>query len=170
VPLVHTLDVELAKGGKLPVERTMKVIGRENIYAAGDITYLTYPDSDEPYPGVIPVAQQQADTVAKNILHQIKSEPLEEFQYFDRGIMATIGRSRAVAWVFNRIPLTGFIAWVAWLGLHLVTLMGMRNRFQVFLNWLGEYIFYDRSVQLILDPAPPIPSEAEQSEEEASAA
>lgn len=152
-PLVKQLDVELARGGKIPVHPTMQVIGRKNIYAAGDISYLTYPESDESYPALIPVAQQQADYVAKNILHEIRGEPLEEFRYFDRGIMATIGRTRAVAWVFNRIPLTGFLAWIAWLGLHLITLMGMRNRFQVFLNWVGEYIFYDRSVQLILDEA-----------------
>lgn len=152
-PLVKQLDVDLAKGGKIPVRTTMQVIGRENIYAAGDISYLAYADRDEPYPALIPVAQQQADYVAKNIMHQIRGEALEDFRYFDRGIMATIGRSRAVAWVFNRIPLTGFLAWIAWLGLHLITLMGMRNRFQVFLNWVGEYIFYDRSVQLILDEA-----------------
>ncbi len=161
VPLARKLDVELAKGGRLPVHATMQVIGRENVYAAGDITYLTPPDSDQPYPALIPVAQQQADYVAKNIMHEIKGEPLEEFRYFDKGIMATIGRSRAVAWVFNRIPLTGFIAWVAWLGLHLITLMGMRNRFQVFLNWVGEYIFYDRSVQLILDQPAAEETEAE---------
>lgn len=168
--LVQELDVELAKGGKLPVHPTMQVIGHENIYAAGDISYLQQPDSDQPYPALIPVAQQQANYVAKNILYQIKGEALEEFSYFDRGIMATIGRSRAVAYVFNRVPLTGFIAWIAWLGLHLITLMGMRNRFQVFLNWVGEYIFYDRSVQLILDKAPAETDEADMSEEEEAAA
>jgi NADH dehydrogenase len=68
--------------------------------------------------------------------------------------MATIGRSRAVAYLFHRIPLSGFIAWVAWLGLHLLTLMGFRNRLNVLVNWLWNYVTYDRSVRVILEPQP----------------
>jgi len=66
--------------------------------------------------------------------------------------MATIGRSRAVAWLFNRVQLTGFIAWLAWLGLHLITLIGFRNRLNVFVNWVWNYLTYDRSVRIILQP------------------
>jgi NADH dehydrogenase len=64
--------------------------------------------------------------------------------------MATIGRSRAVAWIFNRIQLSGYVAWLSWLGLHLVALMGFRNRINVFVNWIWNYFTYDRSVRLIL--------------------
>lgn len=150
-PLAKLLDVELARGGRIPVELTMKIIGRENIFAAGDIAYLLKPDSDLAYPGLIPVAQQQAALVAKNIIHDTKGESLENFTYFDKGTMATIGRRRAVAWVYNRVQLTGFFAWIAWLLLHLIELLGMRNRVQVFLNWIWDYLFYDRSVRIIVE-------------------
>lgn len=150
-PLAKLLNVELARGGRIPVEETMKVIGREHIFAAGDVSYLLQPDGEQAYPGLIPVAQQQAHIAAKNILHDMKGESLETFSYFDKGTMATIGRSRAVAWVFNRIQLTGYIAWIAWLLLHLIELLGMRNRAQVFLNWVWDYLFYDRSVRIIVE-------------------
>ena len=150
-PLAKMLGVELEKGGRVPLKRTTEVIGLDNVFAAGDITYLQQPNSEEPYPGLIPVAQQQAEIAAKNILHALKGEQFEEFVYKDKGIMATIGRRRAVAWVFNRIQLTGFLAWLAWLGLHLIMLLGMRNRVQVFISWIWDYIFYDRTIRLIVE-------------------
>ena len=70
----------------------------------------------------------------------------------DRGIMATIGRTRAVAWLFYRVQLTGFLAWVAWLFLHLIMLMGFRNRVSAFINWMWNYFTYGRSVRIILQP------------------
>ncbi|MEL7675885.1 MAG: NAD(P)/FAD-dependent oxidoreductase, partial [Chloroflexota bacterium] len=84
---------------------------------------------------------------------RIKGEPQRSFHYRDRGLMATIGRSRAVAWIYYRVQLTGFIAWVAWLGLHLITLMGFRNRLNVFVNWVWNYLTYDRTVRIILEHA-----------------
>lgn len=150
-PLAKMLNIPLERGGRVPVSRNMQVLGLNNIYAAGDMSYLRYPDSEETYAGVIQVAKQQAVIVAKNILHSINGEALEDFQYHDLGIMATIGRRRAVAYLFNRIPLKGFFAWMAWLALHLVTLLGMRNRAQVFINWVWDYIFYDRSVRIIVE-------------------
>lgn len=148
--LAEMLDIEL-KNSRIPVKETMEVIGLNNVFAAGDIAYLERNDTGEGYPGLIPVAQQQGAVVAKNILHDLKGETYETFKYFDRGSMATIGRRRAVAWAFNKVQLTGFFAWIAWLGLHLLVLMGMRNRVQVFLNWVWNYIFYDRSVQIIVE-------------------
>lgn len=73
------------------------------------------------------------------------------FVYFDKGIMATIGRRRAVAYPFNSIQLTGWIAWLTWLSLHLIWLLGFRNRLQVLLNWVWNYLTFDRSVRLILE-------------------
>lgn len=147
--LAQMLDIQLEQGGRIPVEHTMQVKGLDNVFAAGDIAYLINPATNEPFPGLIPVATQQGAIVAKNILHDLNDEDYEAFSYFDRGIMATIGRRRAVAWVFNKLQLTGFLAWLSWLGLHLLVLMGMRNRVQVFLNWVWDYLFYDRSVQII---------------------
>ena len=149
-PLAEMLGIELERS-RIPVKETMEVIGLDNVFAAGDIAYLEQDNTGQGYPGLIPVAQQQGAVVAKNILHDLHSEPYETFSYFDRGSMATIGRRRAVAWAFNKVQLTGFLAWITWLGLHLLVLMGMRNRAQVFLNWVWNYIFYDRSVQIIVE-------------------
>jgi len=100
---------------------------------------------------MIPVAKQQGILVARNILRVIQGREPDDFRYYDRGIMATIGRKRAVAWIYNRLQLHGFIAWLAWLGLHLVTLMGFRNQLNVLINWIWNYFTYDRSVRIILD-------------------
>ena len=151
-PLARMLNIELARGGRIPVEETMQVKDVDKVFAAGDTVYLEDPNG-EPYPGLIPVAQQQGTLVAQNILRDIRGAAKEIFVYGDRGSMATIGRRRAVAWVYNRIQLTGFLAWVAWLLLHLVALLGMRNRILVFVNWIWDYFFYDRSVRLIIEGA-----------------
>lgn len=149
-PLAEMLNIELTNS-RIPIKETMEVIGLENVFSAGDISYLEQDNSGKGYPGLIPVAQQQGAIVAKNILHDLQNEAYETFSYFDRGSMATIGRRRAVAWAFNKVQLTGFLAWITWLGLHLIVLMGMRNRAQVFLNWVWNYVFYDRSVQIIVE-------------------
>jgi NADH dehydrogenase len=152
--LADMLDVELSRGKRVPVHKTMEVIGRDTIYAAGDMVYLPQPGTDQPYPPLIPVAQQQGELVAKNILNVMQNKAQEAFDYTDRGTMATIGRSRAVAWVFKRFKLTGFLAWLAWLGLHLLELMGFRNRIQAFVNWVYDYVFYNRSVRFIIGDKP----------------
>jgi NADH dehydrogenase len=152
-PLGERLGVELAWQRRVPVQPTLQVIGCEDIYVVGDMAYLEDPEG-KPYPGVIQVAKQQSICAAQNILCRLAGEPQAEFVYRDLGIMATIGRSRAVAWLFNRIPLRGFLAWLSWVLLHLVMLMGFRNRLNVFVNWMWNYFTYDRSVRIILEHQP----------------
>jgi NADH dehydrogenase len=149
-PAANFLGINLMNGGRIPVKQTMEVEGYEQIYAIGDIAYLEDQFGD-PYPMLIPVAKQQGILVAKNIYRHSKGLELDPFRYRDRGIMATIGRKRAVAWIYNRIPLRGYIAWLAWLGLHLLTLLGFRNQLNVLINWVWNYFTYDRSVRIILD-------------------
>jgi len=144
------LDVPLAAGKRVPVKVTTEVIGRKGIYVVGDMAYLLDPDG-RPYPMLIPVAQQQGILAANNILRRIVGQPQQPFRYSDRGTMATIGRSRAVAFLFNRVQVSGYFAWIVWLGLHLLTLMGFRNRLAVALNWVWNYWTYDRSVRVILE-------------------
>jgi len=150
-PMAALLGVELQRGGRIPVEQTLEVIGKDRVYVVGDMAYLEDPNR-QPYPMLIPVAKQQGKQAAENILHRVGGSPQENFVYYDRGIMATIGRSRAVAWIYNRIPLHGYIAWLAWLFLHLVWLLGFRNRLNVLVNWVWNYFTFDRSVRLILEP------------------
>jgi NADH dehydrogenase len=149
-PITQMLDVPLREFGRVPVETTLQVVGQDRIYAIGDIAYLE-DQQGKPYPMLIPVAKQQGILAAKNILNRINRRPQSNFHYKDLGIMATIGRRRAVAWIFNRIRLSGFLAWTGWLFLHLATLMGFRNRLNVFANWAWNYLTYDRSVRIILD-------------------
>ncbi|MGB1286784.1 MAG: NAD(P)/FAD-dependent oxidoreductase [Aggregatilineales bacterium] len=149
-PLVDMLDVELARAGRIPIEPTIAVKERDSVYAAGDIAYLEDENGD-PYPMLIPVAKQQGILAAQNMLHDIAGESPETFSYSDRGIMATVGRSRAVAWLFYKVQLTGFLAWLSWLFLHLLVLMGFRNRVSVFMSWIWNYLTYDRSVRIILE-------------------
>lgn len=148
--ILNQLEVPLRRGNRVPVNGAMQVLERESIYAVGDITYIE-DENGNPYPQVIPVALQQGKLAAKNILAEIQQQPLETFTYHDRGMMATIGRSRAVAYVYNRIAISGWFAWVSWVILHIIWLMGFRNRISVFLSWLWNYITYDRSVRIILD-------------------
>jgi len=101
------------------VSNTLRVIGLDAVFVVGDMSYLE-DELGSAYPMVIPVAKQQGMLAAKNVLAAITGEKETSFRYIDRGIMATIGRSRAVAWLFYRIQLKGYIAWTAWLGLHLI--------------------------------------------------
>lgn len=147
-PFAQLLGVEPARGGRIPIEPTTAVKGQRHIYAVGDNAYLE-DAAGRPYPMLIPVAQQQGKLAAHNILADLQGQPAATFHYNDKGTMATIGRSRAVAWLFNRIQLTGWFAWFAWLGLHLVMLLGFRNRVNVFIDWMWNYLTYDRTVRII---------------------
>jgi NADH:ubiquinone reductase (H+-translocating) len=129
----------------------MEARGLENVYVIGDMAYLEDPDG-KPYPMLIPVAKQQGILASHNIARRLIGDQQHTFSYIDRGIMATIGRSRAVAWIYNKIPLTGYLAWLSWLGLHLIALLGFRNRINVLISWVWNYWTYDRSVRIILEP------------------
>lgn len=150
-PLGEMLGVELARNGQVPVLPTTEAIGLQDVYIAGDMASLQ-DDTGESYPMLIQVAQQQGVLVAKNILRREKGAPQESFVYKDRGIMATIGRNRAVAWIYNRMLLIGFLAWFSWIFLHFLWLDGFRNRFNVLINWVWYYLAKDRSVRLIVEP------------------
>lgn len=150
-PLAKALGVPLIRGGRIEVNETLNPAGLSDVYVIGDLAYRIDPKTEQPYPQMIPVAIQQGKHTAKNILAALKGQPQKPFAYFDKGIMATIGRSHAVAYPFNKVQLTGFFAWVTWLGLHLIWLMGFRNQVQVFINWLWNYLTFDRSVRIILE-------------------
>jgi NADH dehydrogenase len=148
-PLAQMLEVVLSRANRVPVLPTLQMAENDHVYVVGDMAYLE-DSSGAPYPMLIPVATQQGILAAHNILNRIAGAEEATFKYSDRGIMATIGRDRAVAWIYNRVKLSGYIAWLSWLGLHLIALMGFRNRLNVFINWVWNYLTYDRSVRLIL--------------------
>ena len=143
----------VARGNRLKVDRYCKVIGCNNIYAIGDLAYMETPKYPNGHPQVAPVAMQQADLLAVNFkLIERKSNPDRhyEFEYRDKGSMATVGRNLAVVDIPKpRMHLGGFLAWMIWMGLHLMLILGVKNRFFVFSNWLYNYITYDQNLRLI---------------------
>lgn len=149
-PLAKTLGVPLDRSGRVLVEADLTMPGHPEAFAIGDATAFLHTADRKPLPGVSPVAMQQARTVAKSIVHAMHHQPHERFEYFDKGTMATIGRSRAVAQT-GSLRLTGFTAWMAWLVVHIFYLIGFRNRIAVLANWAYAYFAYRRGARLITE-------------------
>ncbi len=143
----------IVRGNRIKVDRMCRVQGYDNILAIGDVAYMEEPEYPHGHPQVAPVAMQQADMVAQNLRHiEMKSSPslLLEFVYNDKGSMATVGRNLAVVDIPKpRLHFGGFFAWMIWMGLHLMLILGVKNRFFVFCNWLYNYITYDQNLRLI---------------------
>ncbi len=145
--LTGRLGVQLGRQKRVIVEPTLQLPGRPGVYVIGDAAYLE-DGQGQPLPMVAPVAMQQADQAAENILAQINGGQVRPFRYKDPGTLATIGRSQAVAWI-GGLKFRGFVAWLVWLFVHLMQLVGHRNRIVVLVNWIWDYIFYDRAIRLI---------------------
>jgi NADH:ubiquinone reductase (H+-translocating) len=141
------LGLPRVRGGRIPIEPTLNVAAYPNIYVIGDLAYLE--QDGQMLPGVAQVAMQMGRHTAVNILRQQQNQPPLPFRYHDKGSMATIGRNAAVANLGGRLY-TGFIAWILWLAIHLVFLIGFRNRLATLVNWAWNYLFYERVVRLIL--------------------
>jgi len=122
------------------------VPGHPEVYVLGDAAH--FEQDGTTLPMVAPVAMQMAATAAANITRTLRGEPLAPFRYRDQGTLATIGRNAAVADVFG-LRLRGFPAWVMWLVIHIIQLIGFRNKLFVLLNWAWDYFFYERAVRLI---------------------
>jgi NADH dehydrogenase len=145
-PLSATLGLKPARQGRIPVESTLQVSGHPEAFIIGDAAY--FEQDGEPLPMVAPVAIQMGESVAGNIGRALRGQPLVPFRYKDQGTLATIGRNAAVANVYG-IQATGFIAWVIWLGVHIIQLIGFRNKLFVLINWAWDYFFYERAARLI---------------------
>ncbi|MEO6404644.1 MAG: NAD(P)/FAD-dependent oxidoreductase [Ferruginibacter sp.] len=141
----------IAKGNRIKVDRHCKVLNDENIYAIGDVAYMEEPIWPHGHPQVAPVAIQMADMLAKNLQRvQLGQANIYEFVYNDKGAMATVGRNLAVVDVPKpKLHFRGFFAWLIWMGLHLMLILGVKNKFFVFSNWLYNYFTYDQNLRLI---------------------
>lgn len=155
VELAKDLATTLGRGGRVPVLPTLQLADHPEVYVIGDMAELR--QGNETLPMLAPVAMQGGKTAGSNIARQIAGQPLRAFHYVDRGTMATIGRSSAVAQV-GPLSLTGFIAWAAWLSLHLIELIGFRNKLLVLVNWAWDYFFFERGVRVITAPEPRPPA------------
>ncbi|MBA3770109.1 MAG: NAD(P)/FAD-dependent oxidoreductase, partial [Blastocatellia bacterium] len=149
-PLGKTLGVETDKAGRVFVEPDLSIPGDPNIFVIGDMASLM--QDGESVPGVSPAAMQMGEATAENILRDLDGQPRQTFRYVDRGTMATIGRRRAIAnikgWMFR-----GLVAWLMWLFLHVLFLIGFRNRFAVLFEWFWAYLTRERSARLITGDA-----------------
>lgn len=169
--LSEATGCELNKGGQVIVEPDCSVANHPNIFVVGDLACFQH-GTDQPLPGVAQVAMQQGKYVAKLIQNRIQGLDKEPFEYFDLGNMAVIGRHAAVA-DLHWTHLRGWIAWFAWLFIHLINLVEHQNKVLVFLQWAWSYLTFNRSARLIthpetFDPVPP-PDQRESDEAESPA-
>jgi NADH:ubiquinone reductase (H+-translocating) len=149
-PLTRTLGVELVGGRRVPVDAHLRVLGLSDVYAIGDVAGAT-DEARALLPQVAPVAMQQGAHVVRHLVDEAAGRPTHPFRYRDKGSMATIGRASAVAELPGRIRLGGVVAWLAWLLLHLLMLVGFKNRASVLASWIWNYATYDHAARLILD-------------------
>jgi NADH dehydrogenase len=152
-PLGASLGVPLDRAGRVKVEPDLTIPGYRNVFVIGDLAALQ-DEHGKPLPGVAQVAIQMGRHAVRNILRSIEKQPLRAFRYKDLGNMATIGRASAVA-DFGSFRLTGYIAWLAWLFVHLMNLIGFRNRLIVMVQWAWAYVSYQRAIRLITGDEPP---------------
>ena len=146
--LNKSLGVPLDRGGRVIVEKDCSLKSNPEVFILGDQANFTGEDG-KPLPGLAPVAMQQGRHTARNILRELKSQAREPFKYSDKGIMATIGRRRAIV-QYGRLKFAGFFAWLAWLLIHVLYLIGFKNRIAVMLNWGWNYFAFSRGARLIV--------------------
>jgi NADH:quinone reductase (non-electrogenic) len=148
-PLGRTLGVECDRAGRVKVTPRLTVPGHDEVFVVGDLAALE--ENGKLIPGVAGAAVQGGRHAARQIERSLIGEPIEAFRYVDKGSLATIGRKAAVA-DFGRVKLSGFLAWAAWLFIHILLLIGFRNRVLVFIEWAWAYFTYQRGARLITGP------------------
>jgi NADH:ubiquinone reductase (H+-translocating) len=146
-PLARSLGTPLDRAGRARVQPDLTVPGHPQAFVIGDLASIE--QDGQPVPGVAPAAMQMGDHAAANVARALRGEPLAPFYYRDKGSLATIGRRRGVAMI-GRLRLSGLVAWLAWLGIHIFFLIGFRSRLMVLFDWFWAYVTYDRSARLIV--------------------
>ncbi len=152
-PLAHALGLAQVPRGEVVVGEDLAVSGHPEVFVIGDLAAVRR-DDGAPYPQLAPVAMQQGRYVAHAITARVRGKRVKKFRYVDKGTMATIGRRSAVAELPLGIRFHGTLGWLSWLGLHLVFLIGFRNRVVVLVNWAWNYVKWDRGNRVILGPDP----------------
>jgi NADH dehydrogenase len=153
-PLARALGVPLRRNGQVIVGRDLSIPGHPDVFVAGDLAYSIQRDGS-PAPGVAQVAMQEGRVAADNVIADIRGGVRRDFHYLNKGDLATIGRSRAIANLFGgRLRLVGRPAWFLWLFVHITYLIGFRNRVSVLLQWAYAYVTFQRGSRLITDVRP----------------
>jgi NADH dehydrogenase len=155
-PLVEALGLELGKGHRIPTEGDLSLPDHPDVFAVGDLSGAVDEDG-KAYPQVAQVAIQQGRHAARMVRRSLDGQPRERFHYADRGMMAIVGRNAGIAELSRRLgglKLRGFVGWLGWLFLHLLYLPGFKNRVSTLVNWIYNYLTYERHARLILESAP----------------
>lgn len=139
----------VVRGNRIRIDEECRIVGMQDVYAIGDVAAMITDELPRGHPGVAPVAQQQGRFLAKNIIRMLNGQPTEKFKYFDKGSMATIGRNKAVVDI-GKIRFQGFFAWWVWMFVHLMSLVGFRNRVVTFINWTINYLTFNAGIRLII--------------------
>jgi NADH dehydrogenase len=139
----------IVKGNRIRTDSVCRVEGFSNIFAIGDVAAMITDETPNGHPGVAQVAIQMGNYVAKTITQLINGEPTTPFKYFDKGSLATVGRNKAVA-DLGKLKFQGFFAWLIWMFVHLISLLGFRNKIVVFINWVGSYLTNNGGARLII--------------------
>ncbi|RFM28097.1 NAD(P)/FAD-dependent oxidoreductase [Deminuibacter soli] len=142
----------IVRGNRIKVNRQSRMEGSSNIYVIGDLSYMETPKYDHGHPQLANVAINQGKTLAKNLIriNSGQTSELIDFEYKDKGSMATVGRNLAVVDIpVPKLHVKGFLAWLIWMFLHLVLILGVKNRMQIFINWMYKYFTYDQSLRLL---------------------
>ncbi len=141
----------VVRGNRIKVDRYNKVMGQQNIFAIGDVAFMETPTYSNGHPQLANVAINQGKVLSNNLKSiNLKSTQLQEFEYNDKGTMATVGRNLAVVDIPKpKLHFGGFIAWVIWMSLHLFLILGVKNRVQIFINWIYKYFTHDQSLRLL---------------------
>lgn len=142
----------IVKGNRIKVDRYNKIIGTENIYAIGDVSYMETPKYPHGHPQLANVAINQGKNLAFNLKHQVNGNKhlQTEFEYHDKGTLATVGRNLAVADLKPNLHFGGWLAWIIWMSLHLMLILGVKNKVQIFVNWFYKYFTYDQNLRLLI--------------------
>lgn len=142
-------EAKVYPNGRVDVDEYNRIIGYQNIYAIGDLACMCFEPYPKGHPQVAPVAIFQALQLAENLKNELKGKPWKKFVYKDKGSMAVVGRNKAVVQI-NKMRFGGFFAWLVWMVVHLLSLVGFRNKLRTLSSWISSYIFYDRALRLIV--------------------
>jgi NADH dehydrogenase len=147
-PLGTQLGIAVDRAGRVPVARDLSVPGHPNVFVVGDLARFELPNGGLA-PGLAATAIQQGRLAAHNVLASVRGRKRKAFHYHDKGMLATVGKHRAIAQL-RHVHLTGYFAWWLWLFVHLFFLIGIHNRLRVFRDWTWSYVFSRRGSRLIL--------------------
>jgi NADH dehydrogenase len=153
-PLVHQIPVAPVRGDRIPVRPDLTLEGHPEAFLVGDASYVE--QDGQPLPQMAQIAIQEGRYAAEVILRRMNGQAQAPFVYKDKGMMAVVGRGKAVSHLFG-INFKGLLAWLVWLGFHLIVLIGFRNRVIVMINWINDYVFFGRKLRLITGASDPTP-------------